>query len=142
MTAPQHITLSGFSGTGKSTVASLVAQRLGWQAIDADDLIEEQTGRMVPDIIAQDGELAFREVEASTFRALQSRERVVVAAGGGAPVLDATRRAIAEAGIVVHLHASPSVTEARVAADDKTRARPIRGNGASVARIMDQRAAL
>jgi 3-dehydroquinate synthase len=71
-----------------------------------------------------------------------SRDRVVVAAGGGAPVLEATRRAIVEAGLVVHLHASPAVTEARVAEDAKTRARPIRGNGTSVGRIMDQRAAL
>ena len=55
MTAPQHITLTGFSGSGKSTIAGLVAQRLGWQAIDADDYIEEQHGRLVPDIIAQDG---------------------------------------------------------------------------------------
>ncbi len=142
MTAPQHITLTGFSGTGKTTVAKLVALRLGWQAIDADDFIEEQTGRLVPDIIAEDGELAFREVEASAFTQLQAKSRTIVAAGGGAPVLDATRRAIVEAGLVVHLQASPAVTEARVAADDKTRARPIRGNGASVARIMDQRAAL
>ncbi len=142
MTIPQHITLTGFSGTGKTTVANLVAQRLGWQAIDADDYIEEQNGRLVPDIIAEDGELAFREVEAQTFEALKGRERTIIAAGGGAPVLEATRRAIVTAGLVIHLHASPSVTEQRVAADDKTRARPIRGNGASVARIMDQRAAL
>ena len=142
MTAPQHITLTGFSGTGKSTVANLVALRLGWQAVDADDYIEEQTGRLVPDIITDDGEAAFRQVEASTFAALQAMERTIVAAGGGALVLGATRRAIVEAGLVIHLHASPAVTEERVATDAKTRARPIRGNGASVARIMDQRAAL
>ena len=142
MTARQHITLTGFSGTGKSTVANLVALRLGWQAIDTDDFIEEQTGRLVPDIIAEDGEAAFRQVEASAFAALQPRERVIVAAGGGAPVLEATRRAIVEAGLVIHLQASPASTEVRVAADARTRARPIRGNGASVARIMDQRAAL
>ena len=117
MTAPQHITLTGFSGTGKTTVAALVALRLGWQAIDADDFIEEQTGRLVPDIIAQDGEAAFRRVEAAAFWALRDRPRVIVAAGGGAPVLAATRRAIVEAGLVIRLHASPVTTEARVAAD-------------------------
>jgi 3-dehydroquinate synthase len=142
MTPPLHITLTGFSGTGKTTVAKLVALRLGWQAVDADDYIEEQMGRLVPDIIAEDGELAFREVEASAFEALKGRPRTIVAAGGGAPAFEATRRAIVEAGLIIHLHASAAVTEERVAADDKTRARPIRGNGASVARIMDQRAAL
>jgi 3-dehydroquinate synthase len=142
MTLPQRITLIGFSGTGKSTVASLVAQRLGWEAIDADDYIEAQTGRSVPDIIAEDGEVAFRQVEASSFETLQPRQRVIVAAGGGAPVLETTRRAIVEAGPVICLRASPEVTEERAAGDAKTRARPIRGNSASVARIMDQRAAL
>src|SRR5690554_1493360 len=115
MTLPQHITLTGFSGTGKSTVAGLVAQRLGWQAVDSDDYIEAKTGRLVPDIIAEDGEAAFRRIEAEAFAELRPRERVVVAAGGGAPVLEATRRAIVEAGLVVYLHASPEVTEQRVA---------------------------
>jgi 3-dehydroquinate synthase len=136
---PAHITLIGYSGTGKTAVARLVADRLGWTAVDADDLIEEQTGRLVPDIIAEDGELAFREVEARTFAGLAPRGNIVVAAGGGAPVHGPTRRAIVEAGLVVRLHASPDVTEARVAADEKERARPLRGN---VSRIMDQRAAL
>jgi len=139
MGGPNHITLTGFSGTGKTAVAHLVAARLGWNAVDADDEIEALTGRRVPDIIAEDGELAFRGFEASTLAALASRERVVVAAGGGAPVYEPSRRAIVEAGIVVHLQASPETTEARVAADEKDRARPLRGN---VRRTMDQRAAI
>ena len=139
MGGPNLITLTGFSGTGKTAVARLVAQRLGWNAVDADDEIEVRTGRRVPDIIAEDGELAFRGFEASTFAALASRERVVVAAGGGAPVYEPTRRAIVEAGLVFHLQASPETTEARVAADEKDRARPLRGN---VRRTMDQRAAI
>ncbi len=142
MTAPEHITLTGFSGTGKSAVAHLVAQALGWEAVDADDVIEALTGRAVPDIIHEDGELAFRKIEAATFAELASRQGVVIAAGGGAPVYEPTRRAIVQAGLVMLLQASPAVTEARVAADDKTRARPLRGDSSGVARRMDQRAAV
>ncbi len=142
MTAPEHITLTGFSGTGKTAVAHLVAKTLGWEAVDADDVIEAKSGRAVPDIIHEDGELAFRKVEAATFAELASRQRVVVAAGGGAPVYEPARRAIVEAGLVILLQASPAVTEARVAADAKMRARPLRGDSSGVARRMDQRAAV
>jgi 3-dehydroquinate synthase len=142
MTAPEHITLTGFSGTGKTAVAHLVARALGWDAVDADDVIEARTGRAVPDIIQENGELAFRAMEAVTFTELAPRQRVVVAAGGGAPVYEPTRRAIVEAGLVMLLQASPAVTEVRVAADDKTRARPLRGDVSGVARRMDQRAAV
>src|SRR6185295_19211555 len=115
-----HITLTGFSGTGKTTVAQLVASLLGWTAVDADDLIEAQTGRAVPDILAEDGETAFRAIEAGVFAGLASREGIVVASGGGALALESGRRSIAEAGLVVRLSASPEVTMARVAADEKT----------------------
>jgi shikimate kinase/3-dehydroquinate synthase len=143
MPSRQHITLTGFSGVGKTTVANLVALRLGWQAIDADDYIEAQTGRAVPDIIAGEGEASFRAIEAAAFAELARRDRTIVAAGGGAPVFEPTRRAIVEGGLVIHLQASPAATEGRVASDDKERARPIRGNGSTgVARILDQRAAL
>ena len=86
-----HITLTGFSGTGKTTVAALVAARLGWEVVDADDVIEAQAGRAVPDIIAEDGETAFRAIEASVFADLASRERIIVASGGGALALDTGR---------------------------------------------------
>jgi shikimate kinase / 3-dehydroquinate synthase len=139
---PLHITITGFSGSGKTEVARLVASRLGWQAVDADEYIEAKTGRAVPDIIRQDGELAFRDVEASTFAELASRENTAVAAGGGAVMHEPTRRSIVEAGLVVRLLATAETTEARVGADVKQRERPIRGNGSSVARIVDQRAAV
>jgi 3-dehydroquinate synthase len=134
-----HITLTGFSGSGKTAVARLVAQRLGWTAVDADDEIEARTARRVPDIIGEDGELAFRKEEQTTLSLLAARERVVVAAGGGAPMYEPSRRAIVEAGLVFCLQASPEATEARVTGDEKDRARPLRGN---VSRIIDQRAAI
>jgi shikimate kinase len=60
-----RIFLTGFSGTGKSAIAPLVAQALGRRALDTDRLIEEAAGRSVADIFAQDGEARFRELERS-----------------------------------------------------------------------------
>jgi 3-dehydroquinate synthase len=133
----QHITLTGFSGSGKTTVARLVAQRLGWAAIDSDELIEQREGRSVPDIIAQQGEAAFRAIEAQVFDGIAGRDRVIVASGGGALVHGPTRRSIVDAGLVVHLSASLEATRANVAADANDRGRPLRSP-----RIFDERAPL
>ena len=82
MTAPAHITLIGFMASGKSTVARLIATRLGWQALDSDDVIESAQGRTIARIFEDDGELAFRRLEAATFEELRSRDDVVVGGGG------------------------------------------------------------
>ena len=60
--APRRIILTGFSGTGKSTIARLAARRLGWDWIDTDAAIEEAAGRTIPEIFASDGEPAFRTI--------------------------------------------------------------------------------
>jgi shikimate kinase len=82
----QRVVLIGFSGTGKSTVARLVAQQLDWTAIDTDRAIEIVATKSIPDIFAQDGEGAFRSLERDVLlHSLQSR-KAVIATGGGAVV--------------------------------------------------------
>jgi 3-dehydroquinate synthase len=125
MTSFGHLTLIGFSGTGKSTVALLLAGRLGWHALDSDALIVERAGKSIPRIFAEDGELAFRKLEAAVHEELAARERVVVAAGGGATLLDETRRAIAEAGLVVCLEATPETIVQRLATANGDDERPL-----------------
>src|SRR5688500_16764403 len=116
MTVPAHITLIGFMASGKSTLAQLIADRLGWDALDSDDVIEAREGRIIARIFEDVGELAFRRLEAATFEDLRSRDRVVVGAGGASSILAETRLAIAEAGLVVHLEASPETVVARLEA--------------------------
>jgi shikimate kinase len=117
------ITLIGYRGSGKSAVAPLVAQRLGWAWIDADAEIERRAGRTIREIFDADGEPRFRELERETLAELLMREQIVVAAGGGA-VLDAgTRRRMREAGPVVWLEAPADVLHARITADASTAAR-------------------
>jgi shikimate kinase len=84
-----QVALIGFMGSGKSTVGRLLAARLGYAFLDMDEWIEARQGRTVRQIFQIDGEEAFRELESSALRELSSRRRVVIAAGGGAPVREA-----------------------------------------------------
>ncbi len=135
MSAPPRITLIGFSGTGKSTVAALLARELGWAALDSDQLISEAADKTVPEIFAQDGEVAFRRLESEIFSRLATQERIVTAAGGGATTLAETRQEICRSGLVVCLEATPQTIASRLAYEEKGDDRPLLGNSNSLARI-------
>ncbi len=102
----RRIFLTGFSGTGKSSVASLVAKDLGWTAVDTDDEIEAEAGKPVARVFAEDGEPRFRDMEAQAIARAATMDGVVVATGGGAVLSEANRRAMAT-GVVVCLEALP-----------------------------------
>ena len=104
---PIRIVLTGFSGTGKSLVAPLVAQRLGWPVVDTDALIEEAAGRSIADIFARDGEPYFRGLEADALRTACGQARAVLSAGGGAVLRAENRRLMAKGGFIVCLEARP-----------------------------------
>ncbi len=145
MAAPTRITLTGVFGVGKTTVANLVAQRLGWEAVDADDVLVGIAGKEVAAIFDEQGEAAFRQTEAEAIVQLASRKNVVVAAGGGAPVYEPSRRSMAESGLVVCLKATPETVVGRMAAREQGRPRPMLGGNDALARarrLIDQRAAV
>ena len=76
--------LCGFMATGKSKIGRLLAQHFGWEMIDTDHLIEQQTQRTIPQIFAVEGEAEFRRLECQAVAAAASRDKVIVALGGGA----------------------------------------------------------
>jgi shikimate kinase len=128
------IFLIGYRGTGKTTVGRLLAARLGCEAIDADDEIERRAGKSISEIFADDGEAAFRALEAEVVAELCRRSRVVVAPGGGAVLREATQAAMRAAGPVIWLTASIDTIAARLAADESTGIRrpnltPVGGRG-------------
>ncbi|MGB7546541.1 MAG: shikimate kinase, partial [Terracidiphilus sp.] len=81
---PRRIVLTGFMGSGKSTVGPLVARRLGWRFVDVDDVIEAEAGIPIAEIFARHGEAAFRDREHSTIARLAATDALVLALGGGA----------------------------------------------------------
>jgi shikimate kinase/3-dehydroquinate synthase len=113
-----NIVLTGFMGTGKSSVGREVATQLGRPFIDLDDLIAARAGKSIPEIFAQDGEPAFREMEALACREVQEPAGQVIAAGGGAVLNPANREALAAGGTVICLEAEPGVIARRLAGGD------------------------
>jgi len=117
------LTLIGYRATGKTTLARLLAQRLECEWIDADVEIERRAGKTIAEIFADDGEPAFRDLEAQVIADLCERDSLVLAAGGGAPLREPSRQAMRKAGKVVWLTAAPETILARMTGDDTTAAR-------------------
>lgn len=117
------ITLIGYRATGKTTLARLLAERLGWPWIDADVEIERRAGKSIAAMFAADGEPAFRDLEAAVIADLCQQPQLVLAAGGGAPLRAANRQAMRAAGPVVWLTARPETIHARMSADATTAGR-------------------
>jgi shikimate kinase len=111
----RRIVLTGFMGSGKSTVGPLVASRLGWRFIDADDVIVAETGMAITEFFARHGEAAFRERERATIAHLAGEDGLVLALGGGAIEHPATRDLLlTTAGLLlVHLKVELATTVAR-----------------------------
>ena len=114
------VTLIGYRATGKTTVARLLAAHTGWPVIDADVEIERRAQKSIARIFADDGEPAFRDLEAQVIADLCRQPPLVLAAGGGAPLRPANRAAIRAAGKVVWLTARPETIFTRMFGDATT----------------------
>src|SRR5512143_2336464 len=77
-----NIVLTGFMGTGKTTVGRLLAAQLGYEFVDTDVLIEARLGRPISQVFAELGEAAFRQMEADLAQELANREGLVISTGG------------------------------------------------------------
>ncbi|MGB6687994.1 MAG: shikimate kinase [Terracidiphilus sp.] len=130
MTAPsksgdkiRRIVLTGFMGSGKTTVGPLVAVRLGWRFIDVDDVIEAEAGAAIAELFARYGEAAFRERERAAIARLAAGDALVLALGGGAiESLDTRAMLLAsENTLLVHLEVELATTLARCAGTEGTR---------------------
>jgi shikimate kinase len=112
--------LVGYRGTGKSTVARLLAERLGWGWVDADELLERRHGRSIREIFAEEGEVGFRDKEAVILEELCRGERLVVATGGGVVLREENRKRMRVAGRVVWLTADAPTLWRRLQQDPTT----------------------
>lgn len=108
--------LLGLPGSGKTSAGRLVADALGWTFVDTDALVEERAGRTIVRIFAEDGEAAFRALEARALDDAAGMERVVIATGGGMVESEANRDRMRAAGWRVTLAVSPTVALARLSA--------------------------
>jgi shikimate kinase / 3-dehydroquinate synthase len=109
-----NLVLTGFMGTGKTTVGQLIAQRLGRPFIDTDRWIEERAGKPVAAIFAEDGEDRFRAWEAEACHALSDPQGLIIATGGWTLGPPANRAALQRGGCVICLWAEPQAVLARL----------------------------
>lgn len=106
--------LVGLPGAGKTTVGRLVAGLLMVPFADFDQLIEARAGKAVPRIFAEDGEAAFRVLEASVGAELLAGLPAILSAGGGFLANPESRYRALAAGYVIYLETSPLVAASRV----------------------------
>ena len=101
--AEKNIVLIGMPGAGKSTVGKALAEELGRQFVDIDAEIVKAAGKPIPEIFADDGEKAFRDLETEVLAEFTKQSRLVIATGGGAVIRAENRRLLRQNGTVVHL---------------------------------------
>lgn len=135
----RNIILTGFMGTGKTTVGLILAQRTSRQFVDTDEVIVKRHGS-IEAIFQQSGEARFRELERKLAEELASQKRLVIATGGGMLVDSSVARALEQTGEIICLVASPSVLLTRLTDDNAIR--PMLGDddpGAAIEDILHRR---
>lgn len=123
---PVRIVLTGFMGSGKTTVGQLLAEQLGWRFFDADHAIQEKAGMPVAAIFEKHGEFVFRRMETSAIAHALGERDAVIALGGGAVEVLANRLLLEQTPrtTVVLLQAELPVLLARCNAEGGVQQRP------------------
>ncbi|MCY4070295.1 MAG: 3-dehydroquinate synthase [Chloroflexi bacterium] len=125
MSGGENIVITGFMGTGKSTVGKLVAAKLERQFVDMDLVIEERFGLPIPEIFGRHGEALFRTVERGLAHELSTQSGLVIATGGGALVPEEMRDLMGRTGKLICLNADQTEISARLSEADN---RPLASN--------------
>ena len=135
----RRIVLTGFMGSGKTTVGPLIAAKLGWTFVDADDVIEAEAGMPIAEIFKRFGEAAFRSREHATIKRLAGEDALVLALGGGAIETEATRDLLLRSPgtLLVHLEVKLATTLARCSGTEHTR--PVLADQANLAARYERR---
>src|SRR5439155_9908686 len=131
-----RIALIGLSGAGKSTVAPLLAARLGFGCTDLDEAVAAAEGVPIPEILTSRGEAVFRELEANALRAALEADSVVVACGAGVVARAENRELLSRLAYVVWLDVSPDTAALRLE-DAAASTRPLLRGGTVASRLRD-----
>lgn len=137
----RNVVLTGFMGTGKSTVGRLLAEQLGYEFVDTDAIITERHGP-IPQIFATDGEAAFRGYERAVAAELADRESLVIATGGRLLLDPRNAEVLGATGTVICLTATLDTILARVTGDGVDERPLLAGDDVEqqIAALLDERA--
>jgi shikimate kinase len=109
-----NIVLTGFMCTGKTSVGKLLAEKLGYQFVDTDDLIEQRVGMKISEIFATYGEPYFRDVETEVVKEVAKKDKFVISTGGGVVLRKINTDELRKNGIIVNLTAKPQTIYERL----------------------------
>lgn len=115
----KNIVLTGFMGSGKSTVGKILARKLGRKVVDTDDVVEKTAGMSIKEVFAKFGEAYFRELERKAVKNVSKLKRHIIITGGGVVLNKENMQNLRKNGIIVYLHAEPEVIYERVKKTDK-----------------------
>jgi shikimate kinase len=110
----RRIYLTGFMGSGKSTIGPILANTIGYDFADVDRTVERVEGKSVNMIFLESGEDHFRRLERAVVASLAVRDRMVIALGGGTMMDEENFRLVTGTGIVVYLKSTPEQLFRRV----------------------------
>ena len=96
-------------GAGKTTIGKVLAREMDIDFFDLDWYIEDRFHKKIPEIFAEQGEAAFRDIERKMLHEVSEFENVIVSCGGGTPCFFDNVDFMNERGDVVYLDAQPSV---------------------------------
>lgn len=117
----RNVVVTGFMGTGKSTIGKLLAEKLGRPFMDTDEEIERRVGMSIPEIFRRDGEARFRHIERRMCRFLAAQNGYVISTGGGMLVDESNREVMLASGFVVCLTATAEAIAERLKVDKAER---------------------
>jgi shikimate kinase len=135
----RSVVIVGLMGAGKSTIGKRVAQMLGLNFIDADTEIETASRMTIPELFERYGEPEFRDLERRVIKRILRSGPRVLATGGGAFMNEATRKAIARAGVSVWLKAELDVLMERVSRKSNRPLLKTADPRATMQKLMDDR---
>ena len=114
-----NIFLTGFMGSGKTTIGKEVARHLGFEYLDIDEIIEHLTGKTIAEIFQHDGEQFFRLLEKQVLTDCIRKNNIVVSLGGGTLIDPYNAAAVKQCGILIHLSAEPEELWERIKTTNK-----------------------
>ncbi len=128
-----NVILTGMRGTGKTSIGSVLAERLAFRFVDTDKVIEALASQRIADIVAQYGWTRFRDLERQAVSQVVAADRQVIAVGGGTLMDDVNTACLKAQGVVVLLLCDVSILQRRISGEGN---RPsLTGQGSAAAEL-------
>lgn len=117
--ATERIYLTGYRGTGKTTVGQLISKELSTECVDLDQVIESRAGKTIREIFSDGGEEAFRDWESRCLLEITDLASMgrVISLGGGAILRETNREIIRKTGVCIWLTATTETIATRIHCD-------------------------